>query len=138
MKCLQTIKDPRRPELGGVAVVEFARDVPFEVRRVYYIYGVKLGEIRGYHAHKELSQLLVCVVGAIKVDLDDGRDKREYVLDDPSCGLFVGPSLWRTMEWLRDDSVLLVLASMNYDERDYIRDYDSFLSWTQGKKSGGR
>jgi dTDP-4-dehydrorhamnose 3,5-epimerase-like enzyme len=132
LKELQTIEVPGHSEFGRLSVVEFSRDLPFDVKRVYYIYGMKSGEIRGRHAHKKLCQFLICVSGSIKIALDDGKSKRDIILNNPAQGLVVPPGCWRTMEWL-GDSVLLVLASENYDESDYIRNYGSFIDWVQNK-----
>ena len=115
------------PDLGSLVFFEANRDIPFAFERVYYTYGVKEGVIRGHHAHKALEQLLICVYGAIEITCDDGEKKEYSVLNDPSRGLYVGKGIWRTMKWLKDDSVLLVLASEYYAESDYIRDYDEFI-----------
>jgi len=112
---------------GTLVFFEADRDIPFAFKRVYYTYGVKEGVIRGHHAHKALEQLLICVYGAIEIMCDNGEKKEYTVLDDPAKGLYVGPGIWHTMKWLKDDSVLLVLASEYYDESDYIRDYDEFI-----------
>lgn len=112
---------------GTLVFFEADRDIPFAFKRVYYTYGVKEGVIRGHHAHKALEQLLICVYGAIEIMCDNGEEKEYTVLDDPAKGLYVGTGIWRTMKWLKDDSVLLVLASEYYDESDYIRDYDEFI-----------
>ena len=115
--------------LGKVSFIEALRDVPFEIGRVYYSYGVEPGGVRGGHAHKALRQFLVCVNGTIEVFLDDGLGRTEtFVLNTPEKGLFLGPGLWHTMRWIERDSILLVLASDHYDESDYIRDYDTFVS----------
>jgi dTDP-4-dehydrorhamnose 3,5-epimerase-like enzyme len=95
--------------------------------RVYFVYGAKKGTSRGHHAHKKLEQLLVCVYGSIEVTLFDGRHETVRILDNPTFSLSVGPMVWRTMRWLKDDSILFVLATEPYDETDYIRDYDIFL-----------
>lgn len=107
-----------------------SESVPFDIKRVYYSYGVEAGIVRGAHAHKTLEQILICVYGEIEVTLDNGSGGKEsFVLKDPSVGLYVGPSTWRVMKWLKSDSVLLVLASHHYDANDYIRDYDEFSAW---------
>ena len=118
---------------GALSVAEAASEaVPFDIKRVYYIYGVRMGVQRGAHAHKTLRQVLICVYGKIEVSLDDGKGSvRTTVLDDPGSGLFVGPGMWRTMKWLQDDSVLLVLASEHYNEADYIRSYDEFVQYSK-------
>lgn len=132
---LRTVSSPTEG-LGQISFIESERDIPFALRRVYYSYGAKTGCVRGGHAHKTLSQLLVCPFGAIEVSLDNGLGAVEtVVLNAPDVGLAVGPALWHTMRWLKDDSVLLVLASDYYDESDYIRDYGKFLLWA--KERGG-
>ncbi|MDY9920642.1 MAG: FdtA/QdtA family cupin domain-containing protein [Synergistota bacterium] len=124
------------PADGSLCIAESgSKEVPFDIKRVYYIYDVEKGIARGQHAHKILEQILICLHGEIKVTLDDGKGKiTSHILKDPSEGLYVGPSTWRTMEWLRTGSVLLVLASEHYDESDYIRDYDGFINWRKTKE----
>lgn len=121
---------------GKLSVIESASTiVPFDIKRIYYTYEVRAGTIRGFHAHKELRQILICIYGKIEVALDNGEGKIEkFILDLPQKGLYVGPQTWRTMTWLQDDSVLLVLASEHYDEADYIRDYDVFIKWINEKR----
>jgi len=104
-------------------------DVPFDIARVYYIVGTK-GHARGFHAHRKLHQILVCVSGSCRVIIDDGHNRREHFLDRPDSGLHVKPYQWREMVDFSADCVLLVLASAHYDEADYIRDYDVFLAET--------
>lgn len=130
-----TISDCRIIELdkhhsdrkGNLSVVENGKDVPFEVRRVYYLYDVPGGESRGGHAHKALRQLIVAVSGSFSVTLDDGKDKKTFVLNHPYQGLLVAPGIWRTLDDFSSGSVCLVLASEKYDEGDYIREYEEFL-----------
>ncbi len=112
---------------GAVSIIEATQILPFSVARTYHIYGVKTGVVRGHHAHKKLNQFAVCVYGAVCIMLDNGEEKRFYTLDNPSCGIMIPAQAWHTMEWLRDDSVLLVLASAPYDESDYIRNYEDYL-----------
>ena len=116
---------------GALCVAESSSvGLPFIIKRVYYIYGAKNGTVRGNHAHKALKQVLICVYGKIEVTLDKGNGEvNSILLSDPSTGLFVGPSTWRTMKWLQNDSVLLVLASEHYNADDYIRDYEKFITW---------
>lgn len=114
---------------GGLSVFEANRDIPFDIKRIYYIHGVSSGERRGFHAHKALRQLLFCPCGSIMINLDDGHTVESVLLDDPSKGLVLEPGLWRTMDWLKDDSVLVVAASDYYTESDYIRDYAAFLEY---------
>lgn len=111
---------------GNITVVENNLIVPFEVKRVYYLYDVPGGEARGSHAHKNLSQLIVAVSGSFKVTLDDGHVKRTYVLNRPYQGLYVLPGIWRDLDDFSSGSVCMVLASDIYDENDYIRNYKEF------------
>ena len=121
-------------EKGGLSFFEGNRDISFEIKRIYYIHGVSAGETRGFHAHKALKQLLFCVYGKIRINLDDGSIKESVVLDDPSVGLVLEPGLWRSMDWLIDNSVLCVAASDYYDEHDYIRDYEDFMAYIKEEK----
>lgn len=114
---------------GNISVVENNKDVPFEVKRTYYLYDVPGGESRGAHAHKELSQLIVAVSGSFSVTLDDGEVKRTFLLNRPYQGLYVVPGIWRTLDDFSSGSVCMVLASHKYDKDDYIRDYSEFLDY---------
>lgn len=114
---------------GNITVVENDQDVPFEVRRTYYLYDVPGGESRGAHAHKELSQLIIAASGSFTVTLDDGNVKRTFLLNRPYQGLYVVPGIWRTLDDFSSGSVCLVLASHGYDEKDYIREYEVFLKF---------
>lgn len=115
---------------GDISVVENGETVPFETKRVYYLYDVPGGVDRGGHAHKQLSQLIVAVSGSFTVVLDDGSVKRSFTLNRPYMGLYVVPGIWRVLEDFSSGSVCLVLASEKYDPEDYIRDYDSFKDYT--------
>lgn len=112
---------------GNLSVVENGKDVPFDVNRIYYLYDVPSGESRGGHAHKALYQLIVAASGSFAVTLDDGKDKRIFMLNRPYQGLLVVPGIWRTLDDFSTGSVCLVLASEKYDEEDYIRDYKDFI-----------
>ena len=114
---------------GNLSVVESYKDVPFCVKRVYYLYDIPGGENRGGHAHKALYQLVVAVSGSFSVTLDDGNDKKAFVLNRPYQGLFVVPGIWRTLDDFSSGSVCLVLASEIYDESDYIRNYNEFINY---------
>lgn len=120
---LRTFGDNR----GGLAVVEAQADVPFEIRRVYYLYDFT-GVRRGGHAHKRLHQLFIAVSGSFEVTLDDGRGKKTVRLSDPAEGLYICPMIWREIDNFAPGSVCLVLASTRYDEADYYRSYDEFKS----------
>ena len=115
--------------MGSLSVLESCRDIPFDIRRLYYIQGTKAGIRRGHHAHKALWQLLICPSGSIKVNMDDGENKEHVILDDASKGLLMAPGIWHTMDWIEDDSLLCVVASDYYDESDYMRNYDEFLTF---------
>ena len=114
---------------GNITVVENDKDIPFEVRRTYYLYDVPGGESRGAHAHKELSQLIVAASGSFTVTLDDGKVKRSFLLNRPYQGLLVVPGIWRDLIDFSSGSVCLVLASHEYNEEDYIRNYNDFLKY---------
>ena len=111
---------------GNISVVENAVTVPFDVKRVYYLYDVPGGESRGGHAHKKLQQFIVAASGSFDVILDDGELKRTFTLNRPYRGLLVVPGIWREIDNFSSGSVCLVLASSGYDEADYIRDYKQF------------
>jgi len=114
---------------GQLSVVEVGVALPFIVRRAYWIYGTQPGVSRGFHAHKKLRQLCVCVVGSVKVRLFDGQREESVVLDSPASGLLIGPGLWREMHDFSPNCVLMVFADAEYDEADYIRDRENFISY---------
>lgn len=114
---------------GNLSVVQNGDTIPFDVKRVYYLYDVPGGESRGAHAHKELSQLIVAASGSFTVTLDDGKVKRSFLLNRPYQGLLVVPGIWRDLDDFSSGSVCMVLASHPYDKEDYIHDYDEFLEY---------
>lgn len=116
-------------ERGQLVALEECRDIPFEIKRVYYLYDTGENVTRGYHAHKNLKQILVCVKGSCKILLDNGKEKETVLLEKPYEGLYVTSNMWREMYDFSPDAVLLVLASELYNEDDYIRDYDEFLKF---------
>lgn len=116
---------------GDISVVENGMTIPFNVKRIYYLYDVPGGESRGSHGHKHLEQLIVAVSGAFTVTLDDGNVRRTFTLNRPYQGLLVKPGMWRTLDDFSSGSVCLVLASEHYDASDYIRDYDEFIAYKQ-------
>lgn len=111
---------------GNITVVENGITVPFDVQRVYYLYDVPGGEERGGHAHRELRQLIVAASGSFDVTIDDGKLKRTFTLNRPYVGLLIVPGIWRELSNFSSGSVCLVLASLPYDENDYIRNYNDF------------
>lgn len=117
-------------ERGSLVALEGGRDVPFEIKRVYYVYGTTPGVSRGFHAHKTLRQFLVCVNGSCSVEMDDGEYREQVALDRPSNGLYIAPMVWHAMHGFSSDCVLVVLADGHYDETDYVRDYDEFRTLT--------
>lgn len=123
---------PRGNEDGWLVSLQAGIDVPFEIRRVYYIFGTRPGVRRGMHAHHNLEQLVVCTSGSCTFVVDDGRQREEVRLDTPARGLYLGGIIWREMTDFSPGSVLMVLASDHYDESDYIRDYDEFRQLVAG------
>ena len=114
---------------GNLSVVENGQTLPFDVKRVYYLYDVPGGENRGAHAHKELSQLIIAASGSFTVTLDDGKCKRSFFLNRPYQGLYVKPGMWRDLDDFSSGAVCMVLASEIYQKEDYIRDYQEFLEF---------
>jgi dTDP-4-dehydrorhamnose 3,5-epimerase-like enzyme len=115
-------------ETGQLIALESNKEaVPFDIKRVYYIYDTTPGTVRGHHAHKSLKQFLVATSGSCTIVCDDGREKKEFVLDWPNKALYIEGMIWRDMKNFSKGAVLMVLASEYYDEEDYIRDYEVFL-----------
>lgn len=123
---------------GNLTVVENGLTLPFEVKRVYYLYDVPGGESRGAHAHRNLEQLIVAASGSFTVTLDDGKTKRSCFLNRPYQGLYIKPGLWRDLVDFSSGAVCMVLASDVYDSADYIRDYKEFLEFRNNLSSRGR
>lgn len=121
---LPKIADPR----GNLTFVEGGLHVPFDIKRVYYLYDVPGGAERGGHAHKELNQLIIAMSGSFDVVLDDGREKKRIHLNRSYFGLYVCPMIWRELDNFSSGSVCMVLASNHYDEADYYRNYDEYLA----------
>lgn len=120
---------------GMLVALEERKEIPFPVKRVYYVYDTEHGVHRGYHAHRKLQQILVCVHGECKIHLDDGFETEEILLDEPIKGLYLDNNIWREMYDFSPDAVLVVLASEIYDESDYIRDYQEFVKQVRSKLS---
>lgn len=125
---------PLGDDRGSLVAIEGAKTIPFDIKRVYYLFGTKEGVARGFHAHKALKQVAVCVTGKCKMLLDNGAEKTEVWLDSPTQGLVIEGMVWREMHDFSSDCVLLVLASEHYDEADYIRDYQEFMEKVNAKK----
>jgi dTDP-4-dehydrorhamnose 3,5-epimerase-like enzyme len=120
---LKSLGDKR----GSLVALEEGDEVPFNIKRVYYLFDTKLDVRRGYHAHKNLQQLAICVRGSCTFLLDDGTQQQTVTLNSPTQGLLLEGLLWREMHDFSANCVLLVLASEHYDENDYIREYDAFI-----------
>jgi len=116
---------------GNITIVENDENIPFQVKRIYYLYDIPGGETRGGHAHKALYQLIVATSGSFDVLLDDGITKKIVRLDRPNYGLMVVPGIWRELMEFSSGSVCLVLASTKYDETDYIRGYQTFINYKE-------
>ena len=122
---------PHGDDRGQLVAIEAMKDLPFAVKRVYYIYDTLEGVRRGFHAHKCLEQILICVSGSCKIHLDDGSSTAEVLLDKPYEGLYIANNMWREMYDFTPGAVLLVLASEYYDEADYIRNYEDFIKFVK-------
>ena len=120
---------------GALNVLEITRDLPFQCQRVFYTYAVPTGSVRGEHAHKECHQFLISVKGTTYCRVDNGENIDEIVLDSPSKGLHIPPGCWGEQYNHSPDSVLIVLASLPYDNADYIRSYDDFIKWRKGAQT---
>ncbi len=119
---------------GNLTVVENGEQVPFDIKRCYYLYDVPGGAERGGHSHRLLRQLIVAISGSFDVVLDDGANQRRFTLNRPYQGLLIVPGIWRVLENFSSGSVCLVLASEHYDEQDYVRDYKEFQRLTSHKR----
>lgn len=132
MQVIKYVFQPHGDDRGQLVSLEEDKDIPFAIKRVYYMYDTGEGVIRGRHAHKALEQILVCIHGSCKILLDDGKEKKIVPLEKPYEGLYVSSNMWREMYDFSQDAVLMVLASDFYDEKDYIRDYEEFLMHVNG------
>lgn len=126
---LPKIIDPR----GNLTVAESMKNVPFDIKRVYWVYDVPGGEHRGGHAHKQCKELLIAVSGSFTVTLDNGKEKHTYLLNHPYQGLFIDTDTWRTLDDFSSGAVCLVIASEKFEEEDYIRNYDKYLEYVNNK-----
>lgn len=116
-------------EAGNITVIENGINIPFNVKRVYYLYDIPGGEARGGHAHYELEQYIIAASGSFDVILDDSKNRKIVTLNRPNLALHIVPGLWRELDNFSSGSISLVLASHLYDEKDYIRDYNKFLEF---------
>jgi dTDP-4-dehydrorhamnose 3,5-epimerase-like enzyme len=121
-------------ERGSLSVVESMVHIPFDIKRVYYLYDIPAGQVRAAHGHRKLQQLMIAVSGSLEVQVDDGTDRRNFRLDRPDRGLYIAPGMWRDLSGFSGGAVCVVLASSVYDESDYLRDYDDFLAYARGAR----
>ena len=131
---LKKIFLPHGDSRGQLIAIEQLKDIPFEIKRVYYIYDTLPDVRRGFHAHKKLQQLLVCTSGECKILLDDGKNKEVVKLNKPTEGLLVDKLIWHEMFDFSEDAILMVLASDYYNESDYLRNYDNFLKYISDER----
>jgi len=120
---------------GNLTFIEAERHVPFEIKRVYYLYDVPGGAARAAHAHKSLHQLMIAMSGSFDVTLDDGKNKRIFHLNRSYYGIYIPPMMWRDLDNFSSGAVCLVLASDYYHENDYIRNYEDFLRLARGERA---
>lgn len=125
---LRKISDPR----GNLTPIEGGKDIPFDIKRIYYLYDVPGGESRGAHAHKALQQLIVAANGSFAITLDDGTNRKTFHLNRSYYGLLIVPGIWRDLDDFSSGAVLLCLASEHYEASDYIRSYDEFIQYKKG------
>ncbi len=122
---------PIGDDRGSLVSLESLRNIPFEIKRVYYIYDTHPNQERGKHAHKKLEQAIICLHGSCTIILDDGKKRESIAMNRPDVGLYVGKNIWREMRDFSKGCVLMILANKYYDEKEYIRDYDEFLKIIQ-------
>jgi len=121
-------------ERGSLIALESHKNIPFEIKRVYYIYGTRTDIIRGRHAHRNLQQVMICINGSFELRLDDGKNTGQIVLDTPEIGVYIGNMVWREMLNFSSDCVILVLTDKYYNEKDYIRNYHEFLNEVRSRE----
>lgn len=137
MQVIKYMFQPHGDERGMLVALEELKDIPFHIKRVYYMYNTAEGIVRGRHAHRCLEQILVCIYGSCKVRLDNGIETKTVLLEKPYEGLYVSSGMWREMFDFSENAVLMVMASELYDADDYIRDYNEFLEMVQNGSTKG-
>ncbi len=133
MQVVKYVFQPHGDDRGMLVSLEEHKDIPFKIKRVYFMYDTKKGVVRGMHAHRSLEQILVCVHGKCKVLLDNGTEKKTVPLEKPYEGLYIANDMWREMFDFAPGTVLMVFASDYYREEDYIRNYEDFLDMIKSK-----
>lgn len=118
---------------GNITVLENSKDIPFDVKRIYYLYDVPMGSERGGHGHYDLEQYIIAASGSFNFVLSDGETTKEFFLNDPSKALYIKPGIWREIKNFSSGSICLVLASHEYNEDDYIRNYDDYLKYKKNE-----
>ena len=126
MQVVKYMFQPHGDDRGQLVALEELKNIPFDVKRVYYMWNTTEGVRRGFHAHKKLKQILIAIHGSCRIHLDNGNETEEVLLDKPYEGLYIEGLIWREMYDFSEDAVLMVLASEYYDESDYIRNYEEF------------
>jgi hypothetical protein len=128
----RVIEIPRfTDERGSLSVIEGSSLVPFDIARVYYLYDIPAGQVRAAHGHRRLEQFMIALSGSFEVQLDDGFDRHTVRLDRPDRGVYIAPGMWRDLNGFSGGAVCAVLASLHYDESDYLRDYDDFVAFAR-------
>ncbi len=134
MEVIKYVFQRHGDDRGMLVALEEGKEIPFPVKRVYYMYDTVPGVRRGFHAHKCLEQILICIHGSCKIHLDNGKETEEVELNNPYEGLYIPNNIWREMYDFSPNAVLMVLASVIYDEADYIRSYDEFIKYVEGNR----
>lgn len=118
---------------GRLGVIEDS-SLPFDIKRIYYLFDIPMGAVRGEHGHKKLEQFMICMNGVCEVTFNDGTRQYTFTLDTPSQGILVPPGLWRSIKFKEPSSVLCVLASQPYEDNDYLYSYEEYLEWVRTEK----
>ena len=121
--------DTKIDERGKLSIVQGMIDIPFDIKRIYYLYDIPIDSSRGSHGHKELQQVFIALSGSVKIKISDGHKEKIFLLEDPSKGLYVPKMMWRELEDFSKDAICMVLASAVFDSEDYIYNYDEFLKF---------